>query len=213
MRRCAPGRLIMTVEYMRPAGTKATTKDYRDSNLGLEPGRAPAVVGMLANGFPDADKFLAKQAEALTTLWPTTRFRFEVKASADQLNIAIQEPLLSSMVSECDAIIIAWGHCGSCTSGVTRDGILFADRGIPTVTLVCDIFWDYAEWMGGALGTTGLPRLQIPFPLSGAGDVKQRSWALRLAPQIVDKLMLRCEPIAAASPTHTSRLNEERLVR
>jgi hypothetical protein len=143
---------------------------------------------MLSNGFPDADKFLAKQAQELAKLWPNTRFRFEVKASADQLNIAVPEPLLSSMAAECDAVVIAWGHCGSCTSGVTRDGILFADRGIPTVTLVCDIFWDYAEWLGGALGTTDLPRLQIPFPLAGTGEANQRSWAERLAPQIVEKL-------------------------
>lgn len=178
----------MSVEYLRPTGPKITSRDYSELNLGLPPGTAPAVVGLLANGFPDADKFLLKQAESLAKLWPTTRFRVEVKAAADQLNVAIQEPLLTSMAEECDAVVIAWGHCGSCTSGVTRDGILFADRGVPTVTLICDIFWDYSAWLGGALGMTGLPRLQIPFPLAGTGDANQRKWADDLAPQIVAKL-------------------------
>jgi len=179
----------MTVEYMRPTGPRITSRDYAELNLGLPPGTTPAVLGMLASGFPDADKFLLKQAEYLAGLWPATRFRFEEKAGADQLNICIQEPLLTSMADECDAVVIAWGHCGSCTSGVTRDGILFADRGVPTVTLVCDIFWTYSEWLGAALGTSGLPRLQIPFPLSGTGEANQRQWAQDLAPQIVQKLV------------------------
>ncbi|MET0657293.1 MAG: UGSC family (seleno)protein [Steroidobacteraceae bacterium] len=181
----------MTVEYMRPTGRKTTTRDYSEFNLGLPRGKVPQVVGMLASGFPDADKFLLKQADALKRVWPTTRFRFEVKAGADQLNVAIQDPLLSSMAEECDAVIIAWGHCGSCTSGVTRDGILFAERGVPSVTLVCDIFWDYSEWYGGALGVTSLPRVQIPFPTSGTGDANQRQWAEKLVPQIVEQLALR----------------------
>jgi hypothetical protein len=178
----------MPVEYLRPTGVRREIRDYVDLSLGLSPGAEPAVIGMLANGFPDADKFLQKQAEALRKFWPDTRFRIEAKAGADQLNIAVQEPLLSSMVEECDAVVIAWGHCGSCTSGVTRDGLLFADRGIPTVTLICDIFWDYSAWLGGALGLANLPRLQIPFPTSGTGEANQRAWAERLAPQIVEKL-------------------------
>jgi hypothetical protein len=181
----------MTVEFVRPTGPKIATRDYADLNLGLPPGTAPAVLGMLSSGFPDADKFLLRQAEYLAKLWPATRFRFEVTAGTDQLNIAIQEPLLSSMAKECDAVMIAWGHCGSCTSGVTRTGILFADRRVPTVTLICDIFWDYSAWLGGALGTTGLPRLQIPFPLAGTGEANQRKWAESLTPQIVEQLTWR----------------------
>jgi hypothetical protein len=188
----------MPIEYLRPTGAFRAQRDYGALNLGLPRGQTPKVLGMLANGFPDADKFLAKQAEALKQFWPDTRYRIETKASADQLNIAVQEPLLSSMAAECDAVVIAWGHCGSCTSGVTRDGILFAERGIPTVTLICDIFWDYSAWLGGALGLNGLPRLQIPFPVSGTGAANQQAWAEKLAPQIVAQLGAALQPRAAS---------------
>jgi hypothetical protein len=195
----------MPVEYMRPTGTRAVTKGYLDRDPGLSPGQAPAVLGMLASGFPDADKFLLKQADALRKFWPDTRFRFEVKAGTDQLNIAIGEPLLSSMAAECDAIVIAWGHCGSCTSGVTRDGILFAERGVPTVTLICDIFWEYSAWLGGALGLTDLPRLMIPFPTAGTDAAHQRAWAERLAPQIVEQLARRSGQSVAAPDSGRAR--------
>ena len=167
--------------------------------LGLAPGQSPRVVGMLASGFPDADKYLTKQADALRAFWPKAKFRFEVKAGADRLNVAIQEPLLSSMAQECDVVVIAWGHCGSCTSGVVRDGLLFAQRAVPSVTLICDIFWDYSAWFGGAIGLVNLPRLQIPFPTSGTGEVNQRALAAALAPQILASLLAR--PVQMSTAT------------
>jgi len=173
------------VEYMLPVGRRITSRVY---NLSLTPGKVPKKIGMLANGFPDADKFLEKLAAPLSRLWPGTEFRVVEKASADQLNIGIQEPLLTELSSDCDAIVIAWGHCGSCTGGVTRDAVAFEERGIPCVVIVCDIFWDYFAWMGEAMGLSDIPRLKIPFPLSGTGETRQLEWAERLAPEVVATL-------------------------
>lgn len=180
-----PRREAGSVEYMIPTGKRREIKAY---GLGLPPGVKPKRVGMLSNGFPDADKFLLKQEEALRAFWPDATFTHEVKASNKQLNIGIPEPLLNKMVDECDVVVIAWGHCGSCTSGVTRDALAFTSRGIPTVTLVCDIFWDYSHWLGDAMGLNGIPKVQIPFPLAGTGADNQMAWAAKLAPQIVDKM-------------------------
>jgi hypothetical protein len=173
------------VEFMIPTGAQRASKPY---HLGLEPGEAPACVGLLANGFPEGDIFLGRLADALRASWPQTEFKLAIKAKTDQLNMGIQEPLLTEMVNTCDAVIIAWGHCGSCTLGVTRDGISFAERGIPSVTLICDIFWDYSEWLGKAMGLTGLPRIQIPFPIAGTSSDNQISWANRIAPDVIAKL-------------------------
>lgn len=176
----------MTCQYVLPTSAPRETRAYA---LGL-PGRAPPRrIGLLANGFPDADKYLAKQAAAIARLWPDTEFRIDRKANADQLNIGIQEPLLSELAADCDAMVIAWGHCGSCTSGVMRDAIAFAERGIPSVTLICEIFWDYSEWIGAALGMTELPRVQLPFPISGTGEENQIACAERIAPAIVESLV------------------------
>lgn len=173
------------VEYMLPVGRRIESRPY---TLSLPTGKIPKKIGMLANGFPDADKFLEKLSVPLAKLWPGTEFRVVEKASADQLNIGIQEPLLTELADECDAIVIAWGHCGSCTGGVTRDAVAFEERGIPSVVVVCDIFWDYFAWMGQAMGLSDIPRIKIPFPLSGTGESNQLAWADRIAPEVVAKL-------------------------
>jgi hypothetical protein len=175
----------VTVTYVLPTSAPRSSRDY---DLALAD-RPPRRVGLLANGFPDADKYLAKQAAAIAKLWPGTEFRIARKANADQLNVGIQEPLLSDLVEDCDAMVIAWGHCGSCTSGVMRDAIAFAERGVPSVTLICEIFWDYSEWIGTALGMKNLPRVELPFPISGTGEQNQLAWAERIAPAIVENLV------------------------
>lgn len=173
------------VEYMMPVGARRPIRDYA---LGLAQGVTPRRVGMLANGFPGGEYFLHRQEAALRKFWPDAEFIHEVKASAKQLNIGIPEPLLDKMVESCDVVVIAWGHCGSCTSGVTRDAIAFESRGVPTVTLVCDVFWDYSHWLGDAMALRGIPKVQIPFPLSGTSPENQDRWAEACAPQIVAKM-------------------------
>ena len=177
----------MAISYLLPVSQPTPTREY---NLGLRED-GPLVIGLLANGFPDADNYLQRQAEALARRLPGVTFRAAVKGRSDQLSAGIQEPLLSKMADECDAVLIAWGHCGSCTSGVTRDAIAFAERGIPSVTLICDVFWKYSEWMQGALGMTNIPRVQIPYPVAGTSEKSQRDVAELVAPQILDKLMAR----------------------
>lgn len=184
----APATDIGGVEYMLPVGRKLVSKPYE---LSIEKGVAPRCVGMLDNGFPGADYFLAKLADQLREIWPETEFRAARKANADQLNMGIQEPLLTEMATDCDAVVIAWGHCGSCTSGVTRDALSFTERGIPSVTLICDIFWDYSAWLGEAMGLTGIPKLQIPFPTAGTPEANQVALAKGLAADIVAKLEAR----------------------
>jgi hypothetical protein len=175
----------MTIEYAIPKSSPLSSKRY---DLALPAGAEPRKVGMLANGFPDAEKYLAKQSEALARFWPDTSFRIDKKAGADQLNIGIQEPLLSELAEDCDAMVIAWGHCGSCTSGVARDAIAFAERGVPSVMLICEVFWEYSEWIGRALGMSDLARVRLPFPIAGTGEEVQRHCAERLAAEIIQSL-------------------------
>jgi hypothetical protein len=175
----------MSIEYLLPTSAPRTCRRYE---LALDSTRAPRRIGLLANGFPDADKYLEKQAKALARIWPSAEFRIEKKANHEQLNIGIQEPLLSEMANACDAVVIAWGHCGSCTSGVARDAIAFAERGVPSVMLICEVFWDYSDWIGTSLGMSGLARVKLPFPISGTGDNNQIECAERSAAEIVRSL-------------------------
>lgn len=178
----------MSIEYLLPTSSPRHSLRYA---LALDPSRPPRRIGLLENGFPDADKYLEKQARALSAWLPDTSFRIARKASHEQLNIGIQEPLLGDMAADCDAIVIAWGHCGSCTSGVARDAIAFAEKGIPSVMLICEVFWDYSDWIGTSLGMRDLPRVKLPFPISGTGDENQIACAERVAPEILRQLGLQ----------------------
>jgi hypothetical protein len=172
----------MSVEYYLPTPEPVDVASY---DLALDHRRPRLRIGLLANGFPDGEAFLTRLSDALTELVPGAEFRLETKGRTDQLSACVQDPLLSAMAADCDGVIIAWGHCGSCTSGVTRDGIAFAKRGIPSVTLICDIFWDYALWLDGALGMEDLPKVRIPYPVAGTGESNHRAVARRIAPEVL----------------------------
>jgi hypothetical protein len=172
----------MTIEYVMPTPEPVEVRNY---DLALDDTKRKLRIGLLANGFPDGEVFLTRLSDSLAEILPNVEFRLETKGHTDQLSACVKEPLLSDMAADCDGVIIAWGHCGSCTSGVTRDGIAFAKRGIPSVTLICDIFWDYSLWLDGALGMEDLPKVRIPYPMAGTGESNQRALAQKIAPEVM----------------------------
>lgn len=172
----------MSVTYLLPTAPPIATRDY---GLSLDTTRPSLRVGLLSNGFPDTENFLARQAQALAALMPDASFRIEAKGADTHLSAVVPEPLLSDMAADCDAVVIAWGHCGSCTAGVTRDAIAFAGKGVPSATLICDVFWDYSAWMAKAMGMPDIPRVRIPYPVAGAGEAIQRSVAEAAAGRIL----------------------------
>lgn len=174
----------MAVTYIEPGSARRAPRAY-DLTLRHLDG---AAIGLLSNGFPDCANYLARQAAALQRVLPSATFRIETKGSTDNLSACVAEPLLSDMAAGCDAVIIAWGHCGSCTSGVTRDAIAFAERGIPSVTLICEVFWDLSVWIAEALGMPDMPRIRIPYPVAGIGPQAQDAVAESIVPQILTKL-------------------------
>lgn len=174
----------MSVTYLEPSSARRAPRPY---GLALSNCNAPAI-GLLSNGFPDCANYLARQATALKRLVPGATFRIDTKGTTDHLSACVSESLCADMAAECDAVVIAWGHCGSCTSGVARDAIAFAERGIPSVTLICDVFWNFSEWIAEALGMPDMPRIRIPYPVAGIGPQGQDAVASDIAPLILAKL-------------------------
>jgi len=74
-----------------------------------------------------------------------------------------------------------------------RDGIETAKRGLPTVALVTEQFWDQGDFVAGASGMPDLPRHQLPHPVAGSG----RESMAKLANEIADELIarLRNDPV------------------
>ena len=75
-----------------------------------------------------------------------------------------------------------------------RDGINIARLGIPSVALVTEDFWPQGDFVAQSLGMPDAPRVRLPHPVAGTGEANLR----RVAAQVVDEIMIRFAPAAAA---------------
>jgi hypothetical protein len=96
----------MTVEFVDPRA--ATTVEVEPYDLALPPGCTDVVVGVLANGFPDSERFAEHVAEALRAetggRW-ATRLYNKGNASA-----VAGDQLLDGIAAECHAAVTLYGH-------------------------------------------------------------------------------------------------------
>jgi hypothetical protein len=96
----------MTVHFVDPRA--ATTVEVEPYDLAVPPGHAHVVVGVLANGFPDSERFAKHVAEALRAdtagEW-TARLYNKHDASA-----VAGDQLLDGIAAECHAAVTLYGH-------------------------------------------------------------------------------------------------------
>lgn len=151
----------------------------------LDPGREAPVVGLLANGFLDSAAFLGAVADALAGLLPGATFRSVVKAVPAQ---PLRDEQIWVLAHDCDAVVAAYGHCGSCTLATVRDGILFAKRGQPVVAIITERFWELSGFVANAEGMRDLPRVRIPYPVAGTGSASIQAIARDVAPAVLAAL-------------------------
>jgi hypothetical protein len=101
-----------------------------------------ATVALLSNSYTDASRYLEYLSVEIANAVPELTFTlFEKESTVGPANSS----LLDEIADTADAVIAAYGHCGSCTSGTVRDAIAMGARGIPSVALVTDRFWDLAS--------------------------------------------------------------------
>lgn len=66
-----------------------------------------------------------------------------------------------------------------------RDGIALARLGTPAVALVTETFWPQGDFVAGAAGMPGIPRLRLPHPVAGSGHDEMARVADDIADDIV----------------------------
>ena len=93
------------IEYHDPRGERRTATEPYELGFDLL-GANRASIGMLANGFPDSERFLQMLAEELAAAALGASFEHFNKGNA---TIPCPEDLLEK-VSECQATVTAWGH-------------------------------------------------------------------------------------------------------
>jgi hypothetical protein len=93
------------IEFLDPrAEPSSPVEPY---TLSADVTRSPLTIGLLANGFPDSVAFLRQVETALSDRLPHATFHHFDKGDASSV---VSDAMLDSIVSECRAVVAAYGH-------------------------------------------------------------------------------------------------------
>ncbi len=96
------------VEFLDPRASVGTEYDLYDlaRDIRVDDGSG-ITVGLLANGFPDSELFLAKIGDALRRRLDKVSIKLWNKGNA---GVPASEEMQSEITSSCQAVIVAYGH-------------------------------------------------------------------------------------------------------
>jgi hypothetical protein len=155
----------------------------------LRPGSSPCRIALFANLFTDSVAFLRDLSVPLARLLPGAHFQPYDKQFVRNMSVPASADLVERIATECDAALLAYGHCGSCTAGVVRDGITLARAGVPVVILVTRRFREEGAFLARALGMPDVPFVFLPHPVAGRSAEFHRALAQAVAPAVVSAML------------------------
>lgn len=135
-----------------------------------------ARLGLIWNSKPNGDALLDGFLHELGVLGiePAAVDRYVKPGSAVRISDDVLERL-----TECDAVVVAVGDCGSCTSWAVEDALVLEDRGIPAVPIVSESFVLLARALATSKGRADLPFAVVEHPI---GSLASDEAALRMRP-------------------------------
>lgn len=135
-----------------------------------------ARIGLLDNTKKNADRLLAAVGAILLREHGVAQLISRRKVSSSP---AAPAAMIDELAA-CDAVINAYGDCGSCTSWCVHDGVTLEQRGVPTATVNSDAFVALGQQQAVSLGLPGLPIVTVPHPMGdvAADEVERRAKAL-----------------------------------
>lgn len=183
------------IVYLDPVSGRGTPPDPYEPRLKLTD--AATIIGLMSNLFIDASHLLEDLKQPLRDLLPGVEFRFYDKGHMRNSSFPAPATQIEQIARECDAVICAYGHCGSCTGGTVRDAVALARAGSPVVALVTRKFIEEARFLARAGGIPDTPFVFIPHPIAGQDKDFQQAVARAIAPAIIAALT-KAETIDAA---------------
>lgn len=151
----------MTGRLLSPIGLNTIERHPIAPRLATLKGKK---IGLLDNTKKNADLLLKAAGEILQRKHGVAEVIYRRKVSSSP---GAPEAMLDELAT-CDAVINAYGDCGSCTSWCIHDGVTLEKRGVPTATVNSDAFVVLGQMEAVALGVPGLPIVMVPHPM---GDV------------------------------------------
>jgi hypothetical protein len=177
--------MIQTVSYLDPTAQPSAAQDTYTPRLHV--GTAPRIA-LFPNLFTDSAPFLNDLSRALAQRIAGASFPYFDKQFGRNMSVPVAPALKARLLAESDAVLLAFGHCGSCTAGVTQDGAALARAGMPVAILVTRRFREEALFLARALGLPGLPFVFLPHPVAGENADFHRALAEAIAPAVLAAL-------------------------
>ncbi len=175
----------MAIEFLDPESESGVEQIPYDLRVDLH--GTPRVL-FLANGYVDS---LATLEALAAAIGEQARLLVEFRSKGTTM-IDAAKPLsdhaLTEITASFDAVVTAYGHCGSCTSATTRDGVAIARRGRPVVVLVTEKFLPEARLVARAGGLGGLPIVALTHPMAGLDDQRRASAVAAVVADVLDAL-------------------------
>jgi hypothetical protein len=131
-------------------------------------------VGLLDNTKHNADLLLHEIGEQLKRQFGVKEVIYRRKVASSP---GAPEAMLDELVSTCDAVVNAYGDCGSCTSWCVHDSVELEKRGVPTATVNTDEFVVLGQSEAIALGLPGLPIVVVKHPIGDVSEPEVRARA------------------------------------
>jgi hypothetical protein len=97
-------------------------------------------------------------------------------------------PEFDDVASKAEALVLALGDCGSCTSGSILDCANFERRGVPTVTIVSQLFEVVSGFEAASQGLPDLPIVVVPHPVATRSPEELELVGMSIADQIAKAL-------------------------
>jgi len=147
----------MTVLDPTAAGAESYSAELADRPASL----AGVRFGVLDNGKPNSDRFLALLADRFAA-HGAVLVRTRRKPSIGRLAPA---GMLQELAENCDLVVTGVGDCAGCCSCSVQDGIALERRGLPTVVVATTEFLTTARISATAAGIPDYPFTIVDHPL------------------------------------------------
>lgn len=174
-----------TIFYLDPSGEPGVAVEAYTARLDTF-GRV--TIGLFSNMFIDATAFLEDLSTEMAVNLHDAAFRPYDKGHVRSMTFPAPPDLITRIAGECDAVVLAYGHCGSCTASLVRDAVALARSGVPVVALVTEKFEEEATFVARAAGIPDTPRVILPFPMAGQPAAWHRDVARRTSAAVIRAL-------------------------
>jgi len=151
------------------------------------------MVGFLNNAKTNADIFLNEVSKVLSE-----EYGVEETIHRRKSNTAIPADSIATYLNDhCDAVVNAYGDCGSCTSWCVYDSVDLEKQGTPVATINSEEFVRLGQSESRSLGIPGLPIITVPHPMGDIPEEVARERARNAVDEIVRVLTTSVDELEA----------------